>query len=184
MYRLTSLALATLAALLLVPDASDARCRGGGGRFRHRERTVTTVRGSCSTSCPACRAPEAAPEPIPVKPRPNGYSTTSASGADDALAEVNAARAARGLRPFLRDDGLTQAARWASRHRARYLIEGHTDNDFWWLPDGCSATAAGCAAWEPGLGWGSCCTYEGHTYAGAAWCLGSDGRRYMHIFVR
>src|SRR5262249_41577712 len=49
---------------------------------------------------------------------------------DDALAEVNAARAARGLRPFLRDDDLTVAARTAAQYRARALCAGHTGNDF------------------------------------------------------
>src|SRR5439155_9239085 len=40
---------------------------------------------------------------------------------DDALAEVNAVRAARGLRPFLKDDNFTVAARTAAKHRARTL---------------------------------------------------------------
>jgi len=105
-------------------------------------------------------------------------------GAAEALDEVNAARAARGLRPFVKDDGLTQAAVAAATFRATGLIAGHTANDFGFLPAGASAPAAGCAAWEPSLGWGSCCTYEAYTYAGAAWVLGSDGRRYMHLFVR
>ncbi|HEX5270890.1 MAG TPA: hypothetical protein VFW33_10400, partial [Gemmataceae bacterium] len=101
-----------------------------------------------------------------------------------ALAEVNAARAARGLRPFVEDPKLTAAAEGAAEFRAARLITGHTANDFAFVPSGSSASAAGCAAWEPGLGWGSCCTYEQWTYAGAAWRLGSDGRRYMHLFVR
>ena len=101
-----------------------------------------------------------------------------------ALAEVNAARAARGLPPFVEDASLTAAAHGAARYRAANLMAGHTANDFAFVPSGSSASAAGCAAWEPGLGWGSCCTYERWTYAGAAWSLGSDGRRYMHLFVR
>jgi hypothetical protein len=101
-----------------------------------------------------------------------------------ALAEVNAARAARGLRPFVEDAGLTAAAQGAAEFRAAKLIAGHTENDFAFVPAGCSASAAGCAAWEPGLGWGACCSYEQWTYAGAAWSLGRDGRRYMHLFVR
>ncbi len=105
-------------------------------------------------------------------------------GATEALDEVNAARAARGLPPFAKDDQLTQAAIAAAKHRADYLMAGHTANDFAFLPAGASAHAAGCAAWEPSLGWGSCCTYEGYTYAGAAYALGRDGRRYMHLYVR
>jgi hypothetical protein len=102
----------------------------------------------------------------------------------DALAEVNATRAQRGLPAFIEDAGLTAAAVSAANSRAATLIAGHTANDFAHLPAGTSADAAGCAAWEPGLGWGACCTYEQWTYAGAAITMGSDGRRYMHLFVR
>jgi hypothetical protein len=83
---------------------------------------------------------------------------------DDALAEVNALRAARGLPPFIKDDHLTSAARTAAQHRACNLCSGHTSNDFACLPAGCSASAAGCAAWHPSEGWGSCCTYDSYTY--------------------
>jgi hypothetical protein len=102
----------------------------------------------------------------------------------DGLDEVNAKRAARGLRPFLRDDGLTLAARAAAAFRARYGLFGHTSNDFAFVPAGTPATSAGCAAYPAGYGWLSCCTYESYTYAGAAWVTGADGRRYMHLFVR
>lgn len=111
-------------------------------------------------------------------------STASAQSATDALAEVNAARAARGLRPFLRDAGLTAGALNVAEFRARRLMAGHTGNDMAGLPVGYHATAAGCAAWQPSWGWGSCCTFEQHTYAGAAWAMGTDGRRYMQLFVR
>ena len=102
----------------------------------------------------------------------------------DALDEVNATRAARGLRPFVRDDGLTSAAAGCAEFRAARLMAGHTSNDFAAVPAGAYATSAGCAAWEPGMGWGACCTYENYTYAGAAYAMGRDGRRYMHLFVR
>ncbi|HEX4592196.1 MAG TPA: hypothetical protein VH120_19840 [Gemmataceae bacterium] len=108
----------------------------------------------------------------------------SYTGSGEALDEVNAARAARGLRPFIRDAYLTAGAVQAAEFRAARLIEGHTANDFAALPPGGFATSAGCAAWEPGTGWGSCCTYEQYTYAGAAYARGRDGRRYMHLFVR
>lgn len=104
--------------------------------------------------------------------------------ADDALDEVNAKRAARGLRPFIHDAGLTVAAKSAANERAASLNVGHCANDFVHVPSGSSATSAGCAAWEPGFGWGSCCWEEDWTYAGAAWTMGRDGKRYMHIFVR
>jgi hypothetical protein len=102
----------------------------------------------------------------------------------DALDEVNATRARRGLRPFIRDDGLTTAARSAAVFRAARRMAGHTPNDFAHVPSGSSASAAGCAAWPSSLGWGACCTYENWTYAGAAYVVGNDGQRYMHLFVR
>lgn len=102
----------------------------------------------------------------------------------DGLDEVNAKRAARGLRPFIRDDGLGLAARACAAFRARYGLFGHTSNDFAFVPVGTSAASAGCAAYTADQGWMSCCTYDNYTYAGAAWVTGSDGRRYMHLFVR
>jgi hypothetical protein len=122
---------------------------------------------------------EEKPTPCPVAPP-----LKTAQESTDALVEVNAVRVARGLRPFTCDDGLTKAALGAARFRAANLIAGHTANDFAYLPAGIQASAAGCAAWHDSWGWGSCCTYEGFTYAGAAWVRGSDNRRYMHLFVR
>jgi hypothetical protein len=103
----------------------------------------------------------------------------------DALDEVNAARAKRGLKPFVKDAGLTQAASSAAWQRSQRLIRGHLpESDFAYLPKDVHAKAAGCGAWEPQDGWGACCTYEPYTYAGACWAKGRDGLRYMHIFVR
>ena len=102
----------------------------------------------------------------------------------DALAEVNAARARRGLRPFLHDPLLTHAAQQCAQIRASRRIAGHLPNDFAYVPAGTSARSAGCGAMEPSWGWGTCCTYENYTYAGAAWVMGADGKRYMHLFVR
>lgn len=105
-------------------------------------------------------------------------------GSDDALDEVNAERAKRGLPPFQHDPLLTQAALTAAKTRASHLWAGHLQSDFACLPPGASADAAGCAAWPNGEGWGSCCTYDNYSHAGAAWAIGADGRRYMHLFVR
>jgi len=104
--------------------------------------------------------------------------------ATDALDEVNAARAARGLSPFLKDENLTAGAKAAAQWRAERLMTGHAPNDFAFLPTGSTATSAGCAAAEPSWGWLSCCYLDNWAYAGAAWVMGSDGRRYMHLFVR
>ena len=101
----------------------------------------------------------------------------------DALHEVNALRAARGMRPYIRDDGLTQAARACAAHRAERRIAGHV-NDFAFLPAGSDASCTGCAAFRPEWGFGACAIYENHTYCGAAWVIGSDGLRYCHAFYR
>ena len=110
--------------------------------------------------------------------------TKSDTTAKDVLDEVNAARATRGLKPFILDEGLASAASACAKFRSERRIEGHTSNDFQYLPAGTTARAAGCAAWAVGTGWGSCCTYENYQYAGAAFVVGTDGRRYMHLFVR
>lgn len=128
---------------------------------------------------------EVSREAIPFsEPAPAFRADAEIGASVEALDEVNAARAQRGLRPFIRDDGLTVAAKSAASYRAARLMAGHTPNDFAHVPAGSSATAAGCAAWPASLGWGSCCAYENWTYAGAAYCVGADGRRFMHLYVR
>lgn len=130
------------------------------------------------------------PTPVdqPVTTTPPGTPGATIAPADgsvgDGLGEVNAQRAARGLRPFVRDEGLTQAALACAQHRAAHGLFGHSANDFAFVPAGTFASAAGCAAYPAGYGWMSCCVYENYTYAGAAWVTGRDGRRYMHLFVR
>lgn len=100
------------------------------------------------------------------------------------LDEVNAARAARGIPPFVLDENLARGATACAIYRAQNRIDGHSPNDFGYLPPGTHARAAGCAAWPVGMGWGSCCTYDNYQFAGAGFCIGPDGRRYMHLFVR
>lgn len=114
--------------------------------------------------------------PVPAAPVPVGQ-------AADALDALNATRAARGLRPYLRDDGLTAAAKRVCVYRAERGIAGHVA-DFSFLPAGSTARVAGCAAWPVNMGWGACATYDNYTYAGAAWVVGRDGKRYMHLFAR
>ena len=121
----------------------------------------------------------------PVSSSPTTTNSATATGSDDALNEVNAARAQRGLKPFLPDPLLNQAAQACAKQRGARLINGHLpESDFKYLPAGANASAAGCGALEPSWGWGTCCTYDNYTYAGAAWVMGADGKRYMHLFVR
>lgn len=113
-------------------------------------------------------------------------------GSVDALDELNAKRSREGLKPFVYDEGLTIAAARAAKARAERLLFGHLDGqigDFACLPSGVNADAAGCAAYPESYGWMSCCMNprtgdDGYKYAGAAYVIGSDGKRYMHLFVR
>src|SRR5205823_1227923 len=98
------------------------------------------------------------------------------ASAQQVLDEVNAARAQRGLPPYTLDEGLARGATACAIYRARHGMDGHTPNDFGFLPPGASARAGGCAAWPVGTGWGSCCTYDTYQYAGAGYCVGPDGR--------
>jgi hypothetical protein len=129
------------------------------------------------------------PAPIPGQVQAAVVQTPVATvnGSDDALDEVNARRASRGLRPFVKDPGLTQAAATCAKIRAASFIDGHLGggmSDFSYLPAGVSASAAGCGALEPSWGWGTCCMDDNYTYGGAAWVMGANGKRYMHLFVR
>lgn len=170
---LRQLSLALTAALLFVL-ASDAQAGRRGYRYQAiPQPTYQPV------NQPANFVAAQAPVTTTSYHQPSAKST-----GDDALAEVNAQRASRGLRPFVRDEGLTQAARACAAYRAQHRMEGHTANDFAFVPAGSIATSAGCACWPPAMGWGSCCTYDGYTYAGAAWSMGADGQRYMSLFVR
>ena len=58
------------------------------------------------------------------------YLTGPAWAGNDALAQVNAARAARGLKPFIKDADLTAGAINVADFRAARLMAGHTSNDF------------------------------------------------------
>lgn len=119
-----------------------------------------------------------------ASPAPAPTSATTATHCAEALDEVNATRAKRGLKPFVHDPLLSQGAYACAKARAASHIHGHLPSDFAYLPSGASAKAAGCGALDTSWGWGTCCTYENYTYAGAAWVMGSDGRRYMHLFCR
>ena len=117
----------------------------------------------------------------------------AAFAANDGLDELNAYRAQRGLKPFVRDENLSAAAGAAADYRATHLIQGHVNvnikgrqySDYDFLPAGTPrAHATGCAAAGDEWGWLSCCANENWTYAGAAWTRGRDGKRYMHLYVR
>jgi hypothetical protein len=177
-----------LSALLIIALCAAATQAGGGGR---RQRWQPSYEPSWNYASSETEQPTRISQYAPVEADAT-RGTTEASRptsepptGDDALAEVNATRAQRGLRPYQHDPLLNQAAQACAKQRATRQISGHLpESDFHYLPSGASANAAGCAAWTPDWGWGACCTYDNYTYAGAAWVMGQDGRRYMHLFVR
>jgi len=176
-----------LSALLIIVLCAAATQAGGGRRQRWQPSYEPSWNYASPEGERTTRVSQYAPVEADVsKPSADASrpSADSASG-EDALAEVNAVRAQRGLHPYQHDPLLHQAARAAAKQRAARLISGHLpESDFSYVPSGGSATAAGCAAWTPDWGWGACCTYDNYTYAGASWVMGQDGRRYMHLFVR
>lgn len=166
-----------LAALLAV---TDVMVQAGPPR-RNRQRPATSV---MADTMPAQQQEVTTVRKVDVTSTETA-TATNVQGSDDALNEVNAERAKRGLKPFLPDPLLTQAAQACAKQRQARSIHGHLpESDFRYLPAGAHASAAGCGALEPSWGWGTCCTYDNYTYAGAAWVMGNDGRRYMHLFVR
>ena len=180
MKRLIFAPLMVLGSLVLVA-VSDAQA-GPPRRGRWVNQGPVCGGGNCSqvATAPVATAPPAI-NASPTKP--------TAQSCDDALAEVNAARDQRGLRPYVNDPVLNEAARKCAAWRAARLCSGHCElpqGDFTFLAPAypVGTCAGGCAAWEPSWGWGACATYDNYTYCGAAWVMGSDGRRYMHLFVR
>ncbi len=159
-------------------------CVPGEGWLVHR---ATLPAGASDAQIAAALAPkgvQALPAPFfQGKDADGNVPPTVVGEVQDALAAVNATRAQRGLRAYLRDDGLTAGALRIAAHRAERRMYGHTANDFGFL-DGCTATVGGCAGATPDWGWLACATYENWTYCGAAWVLGSDGRLYCHAFYR
>lgn len=181
---LTGLALALAAASA---DAGPLRrlfgrggC-GGGASYQHQSYSTQSYRATASAGgCGVYQTQSSSSQSF------QSYQAAGfvAGGAQDALAEVNAQRAARGLRPFLPDPGLTVGAMRAAAERARRGLFGHLPNDFVMLPPGAHARAGGCAARGPGEPFAACCVLENWTYAGAATVVGPNGTAYHHIFVR
>lgn len=166
--RLTRI-MTAVAVLLIVAQAADAS--GKRRRQAQSNQQAQVVSQVVAVQRPSSDVPELPP-------------VAASQSCQDALAEVNQERAKRGLPAFKPDDLLRQAAWKCANLRAASHIHGHLSSDFDQLPSGAQATAAGCGALEPSWGWGTCCTYDNYTYAGAAWVMGSDNRRYMHIFCR
>ena len=108
---------------------------------------------------------------------------STAHAATDALDEVNAIRAGRGLPAYRRDAALTQAAMSAADYRARYGMHHHTSNDFSFLPAGAWAAGAGCDGSAIRSGWLTCYSESLYPYAGAACAYDANGIKFCHLFV-
>lgn len=181
------LAAAVVVAIVASADAGPLRHRRAHVQsYFHQSSQSYSVQpcGPCGTPGPVQTFTQA--DSTRIEYGPPGNPAHNGDGLD-ALAEVNAKRAARGLRSLLPDPGLTQAARACAAFRAEHGLFGHISGgagDFQFLPPGARADSAGCAAYPDSFGWMSCCVYEQATYGGAAWVRGADGKRYMHLFIR
>lgn len=151
--------------------AGYSTCAGGKCELAGTPRTADQF-------LPAATTEATAPATITSPAQP----AAGVADGSDALDEVNAKRASRGLRPYIRDANLTEGARRLAAARAGGLVFGHLQNDFAYIPG--SAACTGCAAYPPSYGWMSCAVYDNYTYAGAAWVMGRDGKRYMHLCLR
>lgn len=204
MCRMLKIACAVVAVLALAAPAEAGRlfrhrggCSGGScgsaqssssfqQSYSYQSAVVAPVAPACPqaapTVCPKCGCPLECPK-CHEKAMPKG----AKAEVPDILIVVNEQRSRRGLRPFLRDDGLTAGAWACARYRATYRIRGHVQGgmgDFQFLPAGCNASAAGAGALEPSWGFQACCVDSTAQYAGAASVAGNDGLVYHTIFVR
>lgn len=120
-------------ALFLLTGAVGFALAAGARRF------VEQSRHEPSAWRDPCPATGKRPLPVAVE------ASAGEPQATEAMAEVNAARAKRGLPAFQRDDGLTTGALACATYRARRGIKGHY-RDFFFLPEGTTAKASGCGA--------------------------------------
>jgi len=151
----------------------------------------STVRSDCttcqSTTLTVCDGNQCRPVRTAIAATANVAAKTLGAVGDiltaprDALAEVNALRAARGLPAFIYDEKLTIAAQKCAEFRASHRITFHTENDFSFIPAGGSARASGTGVSSGQFS--ACCILENYKHAGAA-VVEVNGRRFCQVFVR
>lgn len=201
-------------ALVFVSFVADA---GAGGRRRGRSQgggcsssancsssqsvqSYQPYRGSVYAPPPTSQAPVVvAPAPVPsgmqlmtettIKEKRNKTVIKTRTTAVDALDELNRQRAQRGLRPYLRCPGLSQAASACVEFRAKRRHHGHVSGgmgDFQFVPQGyhCDATGAEAPGQNYPPGFWTCAMYDNYTYAGAARAFDESGDQYMQLMVR
>lgn len=183
--------LALLVLVAMVADVS-AQSRREQRRMERQERrygwhSTAVVGNTVLLANPAPVAVTPAPAPLPSWRTEETKSETKAAAQEcaDAMDEVNAKRAQKGLPPLQKDPLLSQAAFACAKQRASRNIHGHLESDFAYLPPGGNATVAGCGALDDSWGWETC-AYDSRQYTvgGAAWVRGPGGLRFMHFFGR
>ena len=173
----------------LVPVQRCGR-RGCTVTYEYRK-AVRAVQAPATPKEPAKAALKAEPKietksDVKIKEKKN-KTVIKARTTTDALDQLNRQRMQRGLRPYVFDEGLTQAAERVASIKAASCHSGHLANDFAYLPPGCTASSAGADgskihASDPNFY--TCCMYDNYTYAGASMAIGPDGCKYMSLFVR
>lgn len=180
-------ALAALMLLVLVSSAS-AQSRRERRQMQRQGQNQGWSEGWTVVETPqiVATAPPVSPGPPEVGPTVTPPKPDDFNGSADAMDEVNAKRARKGLPPLQRDPLLCQAAYECARQRAARNIHGHLpESDFSYLPSGAHATVGGAGALEDSWGWETC-AYDSMQYrvGGAAWVRGPGGLRFMHFFGR
>lgn len=175
---------------LIVPLVALALSSSGDAAGRRRVAHLAPARMTVTPTMPASvYAPIAAVSAPASVSIPAVATNATTATAIEALDEVNSQRAARGLKPYVRDDNLTAGAMAAAKARADRLLFGHTASDHAYLPAKTferfrlTNIAAGCAAYPPSYGFLACAVYDDYTYGGAAYVIGRDGRKFCHLFV-
>lgn len=197
-----------VALVLLVSDADAGRrgwasggCSGGscaGGNCSAMPAAPMPVNNCPGGNCPAPSAGVIAPAvdcpngncaaSVPATPKPvTAAKSIAPATVGDPLAQVNARRAAAGLRPYVLDPGLQHAATACVQYRARLRIRGHVIGgmgDFQFVPAGTQASAAGADGPGATAEFATCAMYDGYTAAGAASAQDANGNWYHQLFVR
>ena len=179
MKRITMI-LSCLVALVMVADVSAQ------GRRSRRGRSVenNTVYGSGTTTSSAQQS-GVSRTITSEEAKQYSVATGNSQGSENAMTEVNAKRALKGLPALQVDLLLCKAAHDCAKQRAARNIHGHLpESDFSYV-HGTSATVGGCGALEDSWGWETC-AYDSsqYTVGGAAWVRGPNGLRFMHFFGR
>ena len=184
-----------------IATVRDKHLERVAARRETRTVAVSFVPRACTPSTPMCAPPPTyqatpmIPAPpacspvrpsmlVPPAPQPTSSLIESVPGAYDAMDELNAQRTRRGLRPFIKDLGLTLAAEKVAAYRAANHVMLHTRNDFSFVPQGSRASVAGAGYGTSNQFLTCFCDSSNYQYAGAAYAYDDSGNRLMHLYAR